>query len=144
MLSECLHYQGKAGFLIKFLKWYFLKYWQVQTRRVFAQTVTIINTFCLRQSYISITIILLWFIGCLKIYVTVVTWTQGIFLICMPKARGPQARGLREYISGKSGEHMLQVIYIYIYITSVHYLYILQCILYCISMLLYFNYCNSH
>ena len=40
MFSECLQYQGKAGFLIKFLKWYFLKYWQVQTRRVFAQTVT--------------------------------------------------------------------------------------------------------
>ena len=40
MLSELLHYQGKAGFLIKFLKWFFLKYWQVQTRWVFAQTVT--------------------------------------------------------------------------------------------------------
>ena len=26
--------------LIKFLKWYFLKYWQVRTRPVFAQTVT--------------------------------------------------------------------------------------------------------
>ena len=44
MLSECLHYQGKAGyFLIEFLKWYFLKYWQVRTRPVFAQTVTIYN-----------------------------------------------------------------------------------------------------
>ena len=40
MLSERLHYQGKAGFLIEFLKWYFLEYWQVQTRLVFAQTVT--------------------------------------------------------------------------------------------------------
>ena len=29
---------------------------------------------------------------------------------CMPEARGPQARGLRAYISGKSREHMLQVI----------------------------------
>ena len=27
-------------FSIEFLKWYFSKYWQVQTRRVFAQTVT--------------------------------------------------------------------------------------------------------
>ena len=40
MLSECLHYQGKVGFLIEFLKWYFSKYWQVQTRQIFAQTVT--------------------------------------------------------------------------------------------------------
>ena len=40
MLSEWLQYQGKAGFLIEFLKWYFSKYWQVRTRRVFAQTVT--------------------------------------------------------------------------------------------------------
>ena len=38
-------------------------------------------------------------------YVIVVTWAQGICLICMPKARG-----LRAYISGKSREHMLQVI----------------------------------
>ena len=36
MLSE---WQGWL-FLIEFLKWYFSKYWQVQTRRVFAQTVT--------------------------------------------------------------------------------------------------------
>ena len=28
-------------FLIEFLKWYFSKYWQVRTRPVFAQTVTI-------------------------------------------------------------------------------------------------------
>ena len=26
------------------------------------------------------------------IYVIVVTWARGICLICMPKARGPQAR----------------------------------------------------
>ena len=38
-------------------------------------------------------------------YVIVVTWAQGICLICMPKARG-----LRAYISGKSREHILQVI----------------------------------
>ena len=30
-------------FLIEFLKWYFSKYWQVRTRPVFAQTVTIEN-----------------------------------------------------------------------------------------------------
>ena len=43
-------------------------------------------------------------------YVIVVTWARGICLICMPEARGPQARGLRAYISGKSRVHMLQVI----------------------------------
>ena len=42
MFSECLHYKGKAGFLTEFLKWYFSKYWQVQTRPVFAHTVTFI------------------------------------------------------------------------------------------------------
>ena len=41
MLSECLHYQGKADyFLMEFLKWYFSKYWQVRNRPVFARTVT--------------------------------------------------------------------------------------------------------
>ena len=35
-------------------------------------------------------------------YVIVVTRAQGICLICMLEARGPQARGLRAYISGKS------------------------------------------
>ena len=39
MLTERAQYQGKAGFSIKFSKWHFSKYWQVQTRRVFAQTV---------------------------------------------------------------------------------------------------------
>ena len=43
-------------------------------------------------------------------HVIVVTWARGIYLICMPEARGPQAQGLRAYISGKSREHMLQVI----------------------------------
>ena len=38
-------------FLIKFLKWYFSKYQQVQTMRVFAQTVTYLNV------YIILTII---------------------------------------------------------------------------------------
>ena len=30
--------------------------------------------------------------------VIVVTWARGICLMCMPEARGPQARGLRAYI----------------------------------------------
>ena len=30
----------QGWFLIEFLKWYFSKYWQVRTRRVFAQAVT--------------------------------------------------------------------------------------------------------
>ena len=42
-----------------------------------------------------------------SIHVIVVTWARGICLICMP-----EARGLRAYISGKSREHMLQVIYV--------------------------------
>ena len=45
MLSECLQYQGKASFLIEFLKLYFSKYWEVRTRRVFAQTVTYTEEF---------------------------------------------------------------------------------------------------
>ena len=32
--------KARLVFLIEFLKWYFLKYWQVRTRQVFAQTVT--------------------------------------------------------------------------------------------------------
>ena len=43
-------------------------------------------------------------------YVMVVTWARGIYLICMPEARGPQARGLRAYISGESRAPMLPVI----------------------------------
>ena len=39
MLGKSVHYQGKDGF--EFLKWYCSKYWEVQTRQVFAQTVTI-------------------------------------------------------------------------------------------------------
>ena len=33
-----------------------------------------------------------------------------MYLICMPKAQGSQARGLRSYISGKSLVPMLQLI----------------------------------
>ena len=57
MLSECLHYQGNAGyFLIEFLKWYFSKYWQVRTRRVFGQTITyvlIVYTYCILRGRIK-------------------------------------------------------------------------------------------
>ena len=41
------------------------------------------------------------------VQVIVVTWARGICLICMPEARGPQARGMRACISGKSRAHML-------------------------------------
>ena len=44
------------------------------------------------------------------VFVIVVTWARVIYLICMPKARGPQARGLRAYISGKSRVPMLQLL----------------------------------
>ena len=44
------------------------------------------------------------------IHLIVVTWARGICLICMPKTRGPQARGLRAYISGKSRVPMLQLL----------------------------------
>ena len=40
MLSEQVQYLGKANFFNESSKQYFLKYWQVQTRQVFAQTVT--------------------------------------------------------------------------------------------------------
>ena len=46
MLCEWLQYQGKADFLIEFLKWYFSKYWQVRTRQVFTQTVTYVLCLC--------------------------------------------------------------------------------------------------
>ena len=36
---------------------------------------------------------------------------EGIHIrICMPEARGPQARGMRVYISGKSRMAMLQLL----------------------------------
>ena len=49
MLSELVQYQVKAGmgFSIEFSKWYFSKYWQVRTKWVFAQTVTILNSYVL-------------------------------------------------------------------------------------------------
>ena len=36
------------------------------------------------------------------IHYIVVTWTRVVCLIYTPKAQGPQAQGLRVYISGKS------------------------------------------
>ena len=45
-------------------------------------------------------------------YVIVIPWLRGILLIYTPKARGPQARGLRVYMSAKSQAAMVQVIYI--------------------------------
>ena len=45
-------------------------------------------------------------------YLIVIPWLRGILLIYTPKARG-----LRMYISAKSEAAMLQVIYIYIYIS---------------------------
>ena len=33
LLSKCSQYQAEAGF--EYLKWYFLKYWQAQTRVIF-------------------------------------------------------------------------------------------------------------
>ena len=35
-------------------------------------------------------------------YVIVIPWARVVCLIYTPEARGPQARGLRVYISGKS------------------------------------------
>ena len=46
----------------------------------------------------------------LLVHLIVVTWARVVCLICMPKARGPQARGLRAYISGKSRVPMLQLL----------------------------------
>ena len=43
-------------------------------------------------------------------YVVVVTWATVVCLICTPEAQGPQARGLRVYISGKPWVHMLQLL----------------------------------
>ena len=37
--------------LIEFLKWYFSKYWQVRTRRVFAQTVTFAFEYHIRGNF---------------------------------------------------------------------------------------------
>ena len=52
------------------------------------------------------------FLECRKCYILLVTCALVIYLICMPKARGPQARGLRAYISGKSLVPMLQLLHV--------------------------------
>ena len=36
------------------------------------------------------------------VYVIVIPWARVVCLIYTPEARGPQAQGLRVYISGKS------------------------------------------
>ena len=40
-------------------------------------------------------------------YLVVIPWARVVCLIYTPKARGPQARGLRVYISGKPRVHMV-------------------------------------
>ena len=47
---------------------------------------------------------------CTCIHYIVVTWARVVCLIYTPKARGPQARGLRVYISGKPRVPMLQLL----------------------------------
>jgi len=68
-------------------------------------------------NYLSPTIYTLYIILCVgtlyckcMMHVIVVTWARGICLICIPKTRGLQARGLWAYISDKSQVHMLQLI----------------------------------
>ena len=43
-------------------------------------------------------------------YFIVVTWARVVCLICLPKAQGPQARGLKVDISGRSQVPMLQLL----------------------------------
>ena len=54
MLSEQVQYKGKVDFLIKVSKWYFSKYWQVQTRQVFTQTVTLCYAMIFNGNLISV------------------------------------------------------------------------------------------
>ena len=44
------------------------------------------------------------------IHLIVVTWPRVFCLICTPESRGPQARGMRVYISGRTRVHMLQLL----------------------------------
>ena len=41
------------------------------------------------------------------LYLIVIPWARVVCLIYTPEARGPQARGLRVYISGKPRVHMV-------------------------------------
>ena len=43
------------------------------------------------------------------LHVIAVIWARVVCLICTPEAQGPQAQGLRVYISGKC-VHMLQLL----------------------------------
>ena len=45
---------------------------------------------------------LLWWL-----HLVVIPWARVVCLIYTPEARGPQARGLRVYISGKPRVHMV-------------------------------------
>ena len=40
-------------------------------------------------------------------HLIVIPWAQVVCLIYTPEARGPQARGLRVYISGEPRVHMV-------------------------------------
>ena len=41
------------------------------------------------------------------VYLVVTPWARVVYLIYTPEARGPQAQGLRVYISGKPRVHMV-------------------------------------
>ena len=43
-------------------------------------------------------------------HLIVVTWARVFCLICTPEARGPQAQGMRVYISGRTRVYMLQLL----------------------------------
>ena len=42
-----------------------------------------------------------------RAYLIVIPWARVVYLTYTPKARGPQARGLRVYISGELRVHMV-------------------------------------
>ena len=42
-----------------------------------------------------------------NLHLIVIPWARVVCLIYTPEARGPQARGLRVYISGKPRVHMV-------------------------------------
>ena len=75
---------------IEYLKSVFLEILNVTTWTVFQNKVTYLHAY--------------------DIHYIVVTWARVVCLIYTPKARGPQARGLRVYISGKPRVPMLQLL----------------------------------
>ena len=50
---------------------------------------------------------LIFYHSSIYIYLIVIPWAQVVCLIYTPEARGPQARGLRVYISGEPRVHMV-------------------------------------